>query len=91
MGEEVLVPVKQENKEQVDYNPYLDNGWFPYHYVNKFKSIRRAMKRGHILAMQLAPKRPFNNRGNTSKRRFKHSRSINECKKRIYGNITSKG
>ena len=35
----------------------------------------------------IAPKRPFNNRGNTSKRSGVHSRSMNELKKRLYGEI----
>lgn len=92
MEELCLVPASQEEVKlkQPEYCPYLDSAIFPYHYINKFKSVRRAIKRGHIIAMQLAPKRPFNNRGNTTKRTNKHSRSINEQKKRIYGSITSK-
>lgn len=47
--------------------------------VNRFKSIRRAMRRGHVsLDGVILPKRPFNN----SKCK---SNSLNNIKKRIYG------
>lgn len=46
--------------------------------VNKFKSVRRAIRRGHVsLDGVIYPKRPFNN--------AKHGKnSINDKKKRIY-------
>lgn len=51
--------------------------------VRKYKSVRRAIKRGHVsLDGYLYPNRPFNNRANTSKR--VHSRAFNERKKLIY-------
>lgn len=34
-----------------------------------------------------APKRPFNNRANTSKRPGVHSRTMNQMKKRIYAQL----
>ena len=53
--------------------------------VNKFKSIARAYRKGYISKWgDIYPKRPFNNRGNTSKRKGKHSRIFNEKKKAIY-------
>lgn len=53
---------------------------------NKFKSIGRALRRGHIAGnFMLYPKRPFNNR--TSK---KNSRPLNESKKKIYEWIRNK-
>ena len=56
-----------------------------YDAVSKVKSIRRAIRRGKLAWNGLlAPDRPFNNRGNTSKRTNIHSRSINEYKKRLY-------
>ena len=56
-----------------------------YDAVSKVKSIRRAIRRGKLAWNGLlAPDRPFNNRGNTSKRTNIHSRSMNEYKKRIY-------
>lgn len=56
--------------------------------VRRFKSVRRAIKRGHIsLDGIIYPKRPFNNRANTSGRKGHHSRVGNERKKIIYGQI----
>ena len=56
-----------------------------YEAVNKFKSVRRAIRRGNISPIGLTvPNKPFNNRGNTSKRTNIHSRSMNEYKKRLY-------
>lgn len=56
-----------------------------YGAVNKFRSIRRAIRRGHVsIDGFLFPKRPFNNRANTCKRKSRHSRSFNEKKKIIY-------
>lgn len=56
-----------------------------YDAVSKVKSIRRAIRRGKIAWNGLlAPHRPFNNRGNTSRRTNIHSRSMNEYKKRLY-------
>lgn len=51
----------------------------------RFKSVRRAMRRGHITEFGIMiPKRPFNNRANTSKRKGVHSRFENLIKKRDY-------
>ena len=56
-----------------------------YEAVSKFKSVRRAIKRGHVSFDGIIfPKRPFNNRADTSKRKGHHSRTINERKKMIY-------
>lgn len=53
--------------------------------VTKFKSINRAVKRGLISPFgDVYPKRPFNNRANTSNRSNCHSRVLNERKKYIY-------
>lgn len=50
--------------------------------VKKFKSIRRAIRRGNAnIYGEIFPKRPFNNRKPT------RGRSMNEAKKRIYGEI----
>lgn len=50
--------------------------------VKKFKSIKRAIKRGNAnIYGEVFPKRPFNNRKPT------RGRSMNEAKKRIYGEI----
>ena len=59
--------------------------------VSKFKSIKRALKRGHMSPYgEIYPRRPFNNRANTSNRSGKHSRSINKIKKQIYGELKYK-
>ena len=59
-----------------------------YDAVSKVKSIRRAIRRGKIAWNGLiAPDRPFNNRGNTSNRTNVHSRSMNEYKKYLYGQL----
>ncbi len=56
--------------------------------VSKYKSVARAMRRGDVTKYgTLVPKRPFNNRANTSKRKEVCSRYTNELKKRIYENL----
>jgi hypothetical protein len=56
-----------------------------YRAVGKFKSIRRAIRRGLVSPSgTICPKRPFNNRANTSRRKGHHSRVMNEVKKSIY-------
>lgn len=53
--------------------------------VNRFKSIRRAIRRGLVsLYGDILPKRPFNNKANTCKRKGHHSRVLNERRKMIY-------
>jgi len=52
-----------------------------------YKSIMRAIKRGHIAPNDMTvPKRPFNNRGNTCTR-GKDSRETNTYKKKCYEGI----
>ena len=56
-----------------------------YSGINKFRSIKRAIRRGLISPFgDIYPKRPFNNRANMSNRKSKHSRVYNELKKSIY-------
>ena len=54
-----------------------------YYAVSKFRSIRRAIKRGNVdlVTGVIYPKRPFNNRKPTL------GRLRNETKKKIYGKI----
>lgn len=57
--------------------------------ISKFKSIRRAIRRGDSTETGgIVPRRPFNNRANTSKRNTVESRSFNCIKKQIYGELT---
>ena len=57
--------------------------WTNYSAVSKFKSVRRAIRRGHVDIMSgvIYPNRPFNNRKPTI------GRSHNQLKKKIYGQI----
>lgn len=58
-----------------------------YEAVGKFKSVRRAIRRGLVTPEGfIMPSRPFNHKRNSCKR-GKHSRPINEEKKRIYASI----
>lgn len=55
--------------------------------VGRFKSVRRAIRRGQVTPQGIImPSRPFNNKKNSCKR-GKHSRSMNEEKKRVYASI----
>lgn len=57
-----------------------------YKGVDRFKSVRRAIRRGNVdmLTGVIYPKRPFNNRKPTPCRKF------NESRKEIYGRLTRK-
>lgn len=57
--------------------------WSTYTAISKFKSIRRAIKRGHVdLFLGIVyPRRSYNNRRPTA------GRAHNELKKRIYGQL----
>lgn len=71
-----------ENKINDDFN----NGIIHLHTfegVSKFKSVRRAIKRGHVSPYgMIYPKRPFNNRAGY--------RENNDYKKRIYEQLKYK-
>lgn len=57
----------------------------------RFKSVRRAIKRGLVSPFGVVyPKRPFNNRGNSNTNGKYHSRTMNELKKKIYVGIQDK-
>ena len=74
MGEEL-------NKREIDKLSLLR-----YEAVSKFKSVRRAIRRGHVSVYGfIYPDRPFNNR--TAK---KGTRSFNELRKKIYGRLRDK-
>ncbi len=80
MSEEEFV----EHLEKRDKRSMLHLGTF--FAVNKVKSIKRAIRRGRVsMDGQIYPKRPFNNRANTSERPGVHSRVMNELRKDIYG------
>lgn len=85
--------IERDLMSQEEFEDYISKGIIVLHLitydgVRRFKSIRRAMRRGHVTTEGIImPIRPFNNRANTSKRKGVHSRSTNELKKKIYGQL----
>lgn len=80
--------IERDLMSQEEFEKYLTkhSGLKTFEAVHRFKSVNRAIKRGHVVPDGLIiPKRPFNNRSNTSKRKGVHSRGTNELKKQIYG------
>lgn len=78
----------KEETEQLKYDPrVLYNIMMSlFAAAKRVKSIRRSIKRGKIsMVGAILPKRPFNNRASTSKRKGVHSRVMNEQKKKAYG------
>lgn len=68
----------EENKTQKEIKNQFN--LINFNAVVKYKSVNRAIRRGHVSPVGLIyPKRPFNNRTTT-----KNSRPLNELKKRIY-------
>lgn len=60
--------------------------------ISKFKSIGRAIKRGNVTEEGIImPRKPFNNRANTSERKRIHSRTLNQQKKSIYAELSRYG
>lgn len=59
--------------------------WNNFNAVSKFRSVKRAVKRGHvdIFTGIIYPSRPFHNKKTSNGRRF------NELKKKIYGQFKS--
>lgn len=85
--------IERDLMSQEEFEDYISKGIMVLHLityagVHKFKSIRRAIRRGHVTTEGIIiPRRPFNNRANTSKRKGVHSRGTNELKKKIYGQL----
>lgn len=85
--------IKREIMNQEEFEDYIHQGikylyLHSYEAVHKYKSVRRAIKRGHVTTEgYIIPKRPFNNGANRSKRRGVHSKKTNELKKIIYGRL----
>jgi hypothetical protein len=84
--------VERELMSEEEFKDYLENNphglhLVTYQAVGKFKSVRRAIRKGLVSPTGfIAPARPFNNKKNSCKR-GKHSRPMNEEKKRIYASI----
>ncbi len=94
MGEKEFKEYLQKNHKDIR-KEFYDNdtlNLITYDGVNKFKSIRRAIKRSHAsLEGVVYPKKPFHNKANTCKRKGHHSRDTNERKKYIYEQFRFKG
>lgn len=60
--------------------------WHNYNAVSKFKSVRRAIRRGHVdlFTGAIYPSRPFNNRKPT------RGRKMNNLKKQIYEQLKAR-
>ena len=84
--------VQRELMSEEEFKEYIHNRIMPLHLatyeaVRKYKSIRRAIRREYVTSEGIImPSRPFNNRKNSCKR-GKHSRQMNEEKKRVYASI----
>ena len=80
MGEEEFKDCLKDNRVDIVKDFYENNVLHlrTYDAVKRFKSVRRAIRRGHVsLDGVIYPKRPFNN--------AKHKKgSLNDEKKRIY-------
>lgn len=81
-GKILSAEVKAEPTYVVEGKPlYLAS----YEAVHKFKSVRRAQRRGHVTPWgTIAPKRPFNNRKRTD------GRAEQLLKERIYGQVRTR-
>ena len=84
--------VQRELMSEEEFKEYIHNRIMPLHLatyeaVRKYKSVRRAIRRGCVTSEGIImPSRPFNNRKNSCKR-GKHSIQMNEEKKRVYASI----
>jgi hypothetical protein len=79
--------VKEVNPNVVVEGPHSLRDLMVFDAVSRYKSVARQMRRNKVTQFgTMIPKRPFNNRGNTSTRGV-HSRVNNEYKKEIYGRI----
>ena len=83
MEEKIERPVMTED----EFREYIKAGSLRlFEAVRRFKSVKRAMRRGHVSPIgEPYPNRPFNNRKPTK------GRSINEKKKVIYARLKQLG
>lgn len=84
--------IQRELMSEKEFQEYIHNRIMPlelmsYLAVGRYKSVRRAIRRGHVTYNGvIMPSRPFSNKSNSCKR-GKHSRIMNEEKKKIYARI----
>lgn len=76
---DIALNIAQTVNKEFSENALLPK-WNSYSAVSKFKSIKRAIRRGHVdlLFGVVYPNKPFNNR------RLTNGRSHNQLKKRLY-------
>lgn len=77
--EKIERPVMSEE----EFKEYIKAGSLRlFEAVRKFKSVKRAIRRGNVSAIgETLPRRPFNNRKPTT------GRAMNELKKKIYARL----
>lgn len=76
---------KNQNNQMTNFTTQSLTPDMHFYAVGIVKSMGRAIKRGRLTGNGiLMPKRPYNNRANTSKRKHIHSRVQNETKRKIY-------
>lgn len=84
--------IQRELMSEKEFQEYIHNRTMSlklmsYLAVGRYKSVRRAIRRGHVTYNGvIMPSRPFNNRNNSCKR-GKYSSVMNEEKKKIYARI----
>lgn len=83
MKDKIERPVMMED----EFREYIKAGSLRlFEAVRRFKSVKRAIKRGNVSAIgEIYPRRPFNNRKPT------RGRGTNETKKMIYGRLKQLG
>ena len=79
---DAALEVAQTINKEFNENSTLPK-WHNYSAVSKFKSVRRAVRRGHVdlIFGVIYPNRPFNNRRPTS------GRYHNQLKRKIHGQL----
>lgn len=83
MEEKIERPIMTED----EFKEYIKAGSLKlFNAVRKFKSVKRAIRRGHVSPIgEVYPNRPFNNRKPTK------GRSFNKKKKLIYARLKQLG
>lgn len=93
MNEESYRKLLENNREL--FNQEVAEGILhlkDYYCTKHFKSVRRAIKKGYMSVWgDIYPRRPFNNRKNTCKRKGHHSRKLSNISREVYGQLANQG
>lgn len=83
----IMEKIERPVMTEEEFKEYIKAGVLKFFdSVKRFKSVKRAIKRGHVSSMgETYPNRPFNNRKPTPGRKF------NERKKIIYARLKQLG